>query len=190
MIRFKAGGIPVSADFGFFAVIAVFLRFDATGYGMLSLAACAVHEAGHLIAALIRGERIREIALRGGGIKITAEKNGLFVLFAGSLVNLALFFILYFLLPRTDIRPVMFAVLNLIIGVFNLLPVGCLDGKLILSEFLPAFIPETAVKTLEAVAFLSVIACLIAAVFFGKVNFTLIIVLIYIMAVDIFVNVW
>jgi len=187
MIRLKAGGISISADFTFFAVIALFLCFDNTGYGFLSLLACLVHEAGHLTAMIMLGEKPREIMFGGGGVKIAAagaSKNPLFVLIAGSFVNISLFLILYTVLPKTDIYPIMFAVLNLIIGVFNLLPIGCLDGKHILG----LFFPEKPVKIAEAVFFTALIIGLVAAIFFGKVNFTLIIVLFYIMAIDIFVN--
>jgi len=185
MLRVNAGSVRVSADFTFFAVIALFLCFDVTGYGILSLLACLVHESGHLFAMLILGEKPNEIVFRGGGVKISAAGWNLPVLAAGSFLNVALFFILYFTLPKTDIYPVMFAVLNLVIGVFNLLPIGCLDGKRIISLFLS----EKIVSAVEKTAFAAAVLAVFTAFFFGKVNFTLIIVLFYIMAIDIFFNV-
>ena len=180
----------IGADFTFFAVIAMFVAFDTTGFALMSLAVCAIHEAGHLTAMLITKQKPSSILFRGGGIKITTANNGqlirskssLFVVLAGSTLNIALFFGLYFTLAKTDIYPIMFAVLNLVTGLFNLLPVGCLDGK----RLLEMFVPEKPLKVIEAVAFCIVFIVIAAALFKGGVNFTLAAAMIYIISVDIF----
>jgi stage IV sporulation protein FB len=192
MIKTRFAGVEIGADFTFFAVIAIFLALDSTGFALMSLAVCIIHEAGHLTAMLIYSRRPDSIMFRGGGIKISFDYtrgsnlkgDSVFILCAGSAVNIGLFFALYFSLPKTDIYPVMFAVLNLVIGVFNLLPIGCLDGKRLLEMFLP----KKVLKAAEISA-LCVIATLISvALSRGGVNFTLAAAMIYILSVDIFSN--
>ncbi|MCL2634435.1 MAG: hypothetical protein FWD34_07990 [Oscillospiraceae bacterium] len=188
MIHLHIRNTAVNLDFTFFAVIALFLAFDVTGFGILSVLVCLIHEAGHLFAMLIRGEKVESIVFRGGGIKIIPEIKGgdsIFVTAAGSAVNIGLFFLLYFTLPKTDIYPVMFAVLNLVIGLFNLLPVGCLDGKRLVENILPYKVA----RIVEIIALAVILVGVAAAFVFGSVNFTLLIVIIYIMVIDIFIKV-
>ena len=182
MIKTRLAGVQIGADFTFFAVIAMFITLDTTGFALMSLSVCLIHEAGHLTAMLLIGQKPDSIMLRGGGIKIASKCDSMLVLLAGSAVNIVLFFALYFTLPKTDIYPVMFAVLNLVIGLFNLLPVGCLDGK----RLLEMFMPEKLLRIIEIVTVTAVIAVIIAAFSRGGVNFTFTAVIIYIIAVDFF----
>ena len=197
MLKTKLCQVEIGADFTFFAIIAMFLALDTTGLALMSLAVCLIHEAGHLIAMVLTGQKPGAIVFRGGGVKIIANSThsahstnsvhpaqSPFVLLAGSGLNIALFLSLYFTLPKTDIYPVMFAVLNLVIGVFNLLPVGCLDGKRLLGLFLP----EKLLRVIETLALAAVVTAIIAAVVRGEVNFTIIAAIIYIIIVDFFGN--
>ncbi|MCL1789157.1 MAG: site-2 protease family protein [Oscillospiraceae bacterium] len=179
----RASGIEIGVDFTFFAVITMFLTLDTTGFALMSLFVCAIHECGHLIAMLIGGHKPNSIFFKGGGIRLSnSGADSVFILIAGSAVNLGLFFALYFTLPKTDIYPVMFAVLNLVIGVFNLLPVGCLDGKRILETFLPNRI----LRAVEIFFLAAIIFAVSVAIPSGGVNFTFAAAMIYILCVDVF----
>jgi Zn-dependent protease len=183
MIKTKLAGIELGADFTFFAVIAMFIALDTTGFALMSLCVCLIHEAGHLLAMLCTGSKPSSLIFRGGGIRIVTDKfDSVPVLLAGSAVNLTLFLCLYFTLPETDIYPIMFAVLNLVIGLFNLLPVGCLDG----SKLLSIFVSEKALRVIELIVSVPVVCLVIWAVVSGGVNFTIAGVMIYIIAVDFF----
>jgi len=184
MIKTKLADTELGVDFTFFAVVTMFLTLDTTGFALMSLAACIIHEAGHLLALLLTGGRLDSLVFRGGGIRIAADNtDSVFVLIAGSAVNIVLFFVLYFTLPKTDIYPIMFAVLNLVIGLFNLLPIGCLDG----SKLLSLFVSHKICKVIEIIAITGVVTAIIFVVLNkNEINFTLIAVLIYVVCADYF----
>lgn len=180
----------ICIDFTFFAVIALFLSFDGTGYGLMSIAACLVHESGHLIAMLIQKKFPSKLTFYGGGIKLSSSvQPSVFVLLAGSFTNFIVFGILYFNADGTDIFPVLFAVLNLIIGIFNLLPISFFDGKILLETLLIHTLePVIVMKILNIIQFLILFLIIYSSVFMffnGFINFTVAIVLIYLIFVDI-----
>ena len=183
-IKIKLFNTQIGADFTFLAVVAMFLTLDTTGFALMSLAVCLIHETGHLAAMIITGRKPDSILFRAGGVKISAAtgSDSVFVLIAGSAVNIGLFLALYFTLPKTDINPVMFAVLNLVIGVFNLLPIGCLDG----SRLLALIIPEKPLKVIRVLSVIAVTVAIAAGLMRGGVNFTLAAAMIYIISMDIF----
>lgn len=189
MIKFTVAGVEIGADFTFFAVVAMFTVLDTTGFAVMSLSVCLIHELGHLFAMFIKGQKPASIVFKGGGAVIATSgamgkhgNNSVFVIMAGSLVNIILFFSLYFTLPKTNIYPVMFAVLNLVTGVFNLLPIGCLDGK----RLAELFMPPKLLKAVEICALCAVFILIAAALFRGGVNFTLAAAAVYIICVDFF----
>lgn len=180
----------ICIDFTFFAVTALFLSFDTTGYGLMSLAACFIHECGHLTAMIIGGTSISKLSFYGGGIKLSsAVKPTVFVLAAGSCTNFIVFLILYLSSDGTDLFLVLFAVFNLIIGVFNMFPVGYFDGKFLLETvFIRIFEPVVAIKALyivQAVVYFLIIGLSVFMFFNGFINFTVVIVLIYLFFIDI-----
>lgn len=180
----------ICIDFSFLAVIALFLSLDKTGYGLMSVAACFIHECGHLIVMIICGKPFSKLSLYGGGIKLTSAMNPtVSVLLAGSFMNFLVFSFLYIVSDGTDLFFVLFAVFNLIIGVFNLLPVGYFDGKFLLEALLVRTLePVVAIKVLYIVqaVVVTIIICLSIFMFFsGIINFTVVIVLIYLFFIDI-----
>ncbi|MCL1904200.1 MAG: hypothetical protein FWF94_07270 [Oscillospiraceae bacterium] len=196
MIKLKAAGIEIGIDFTFFALIAIYITFDTTGFAVISLLTCIIHEAGHLTTMFIFRQKPESIVFRGGGIRIGESYNAdgalktigfkerFIVLISGSAVNICLFLFLYFSLPKTNIYPIMFAILNLIIGLFNLLPIGCLDGK----QLLELFLPERILNIVEALFLILVVIIVIIAVISGGVNFTIAAAMFYVLCVDFFGN--
>ena len=164
----------------------MFIVFDTTGFAIMSLFACVIHEFGHLIVMALKGYKPTAIVLRGGGIKIGGceNSNSFAIIVAGSVANLIVFIVLYFMIsvPYTNLYPIMFAVINLSIGLFNLLPLGCLDGKRLLQLFLTV----RAVKVIEIITLIVVIVAIIFALKHGNVNFTLIATMFYVITVDAF----
>ena len=131
-------GIPerlrLEASPGFLLLLGALYWLDE-GEGLLfwGLLACAIHELGHVAAALVFGGRVERLSLTAVGAELSFSYRAPLSYGRDSLVALAgpasnlllggLFFILGRQLP---------AVLSLSIGAFNLLPILPLDGGRIL----------------------------------------------------------
>ena len=120
--------VKVEATGGFFLLLAWMNYLDKSFLVPMVLLACTVHELGHLFAIQMLGGTVKLIRLTVIGAEIVLARplgywqEGLSAL-AGPGANL----LLAFLFCELD-RGVVFAGLNLILALFNLLPVGRLDG--------------------------------------------------------------
>lgn len=118
----------VEATGSFFLLVAWLNYMDRQAVVPLAMAACALHELGHYLAVRAFGGNIRLVRLTAVGAEMVLSKSlgdwqeGLAAL-AGPGVNLAL--ALIFCRWRWG---ELFAGLNLVLGCFNMLPVGRLDG--------------------------------------------------------------
>lgn len=175
MIELRLNKTVLRLDFSFFAVIALFLLFDTTGFGIMALAACAAHELAHMLVMAMFGIRAEEITFYGAGIRITApmerapERVRAAVLAAGCAANFLLAALMY-ALGQTYA-----AAVSLFTGAFNLLPFGELDGAELLKMLLIRLCkPENVDRISRNVgAFFSVL-CIAAAVWLGRgASFTL-----------------
>ncbi len=184
-----AGGVKIRFDFSFFAAVGIFLAFDKAGYGIYCLAACFCHELGHLAVMLAEGKLPDEIIFSGGGICIRQRREAsCAVLAAGCAVNFLLFAVYCLILPKDSIFKLMFGGANLVIGIFNLLPIGTLDGKKLLEKACRRALSYTAAEKFLNAA--EVIGCLLAMgaltipALNGTVNLTAVSVMIYIFLMD------
>ena len=137
MITVKLKSLTLKFCFGFFFILAV-SAVDPDSYAVLSLIFCILHELGHLVFMLLFKIRVSEIKLYGAGIKICANGvgelkriNQTLIYFGGCLMNLLLYLIFI------NIGLVDYALINLIICIFNLLPITHFDGGKILELYLP-----------------------------------------------------
>ena len=137
---FYIGKTQIKFDFTFFAVIALLVFVDTSGTAMLSLVASLLHEAGHFIAMLICKAELQSVLFYGGGICIKSDKDilcfwkRLFIVSAGCIVNLIIAVVGFFVLPYS-VDVLIFAMVNVVICVFNLIPVFPLDGFRIVDTF-------------------------------------------------------
>lgn len=191
MVSFKIGGVSVGLDFSFFAAVGIFLAFDKAGYGIYCLCACFCHELGHLAVMLAEKKPPKEIIFSGGGICIKQRRNetaSVFLLGAGCAVNFCLFVLFCLVLPRDSIFKLMFGGSNLIIGIFNLLPVGELDGKRLLEKLCRGLLPypasERALDITERIFCLLTLAAALLLLAAGRVNLTAVSVLVYLFVID------
>lgn len=98
---------------------------------LLGLLAMALHEAGHLVAALVIGIKIKHVGLRWKGIYTVREAGppakSLLVSLAGPFINLLLIATWYWW-PT-------FALANLCFAFFNLLPIEGSDGERVMKSW-------------------------------------------------------
>lgn len=128
---------------GFLLLMAWLLYRDRQGILLLTLAACICHEGGHWAVLRIFGHAIKEINLTAVGAEMVLGEEmscGQEVLAAaaGPAVNLILAGVSSRLLGGE-----LFAGLNFVLAVFNLLPVGRLDGGRILKGILSWTVGDT-----------------------------------------------
>jgi Zn-dependent protease len=179
MISFTVKGLKIGMSFSFFAVIALLVSFEGTSYVLLGLIACILHELGHISAMCLYGVSPKEIVFYGAGIKIVPNYNKLLplrkeiiILLAGSISNFQIFGALYFF-SRGDFHAQLFAAINLIIGIFNLIPFKYFDGgrvlELVLSES-SAKNPYFIRRTISMVMIMLLLALVVIMAVNGTVN--------------------
>ena len=141
-MRFKVFGTQVYISFLFVAVIAFMLATDRTGLVIPTLFASFIHEAGHLFAMWVCECQPKSIKLIPASVQITrgfsTKPNGeVAVSLCGPVANLLVFAVLLInYLFFKNITVLTFAILNLILCIFNLLPVSGLDGGTLLTIFI------------------------------------------------------
>lgn len=193
MLELKLKRTLIRLDFSFFAVIALYLLLDESGFGIAALAACAMHETAHFIAMAVFGVPVERITLYGAGIRITSSGidrakplHKAVILSAGCAVNFAAALAFWVLGEYPA-----FAV-NLFTGIFNLLPLGELDGAGLLKM---AVIRRCKAEKIDAVmkfaAAVSAAVCGAAVITVGgEVSFTLITTALYIIIMSGLTGFW
>lgn len=177
-MTFTIHGCRVEAGVPFFAAATLLLVLDKTGTACAGIVSAAVHEAAHILAAGLLGERIAELHLNLFGAEIIRQshrgyRQDILISLAGPIANLALF--LCFAAFRG--MQSKWAEANLILCAFNLLPIEPLDGGQALLSFLCIHAqPEAAERTSGLLSF-GVLLPLAAAGFYvllrSRWNFTL-----------------
>ncbi len=168
----------------FAAVVTLMLLADSKGIAALALAACVLHECGHIICLIVLGDYPYRITLSFFGMRIerrsktgVSRKNEILIAIVGPLVN----FIIFAAFAAFDRFKIM-AQANLLVGIFNSLPCLPLDGGSILFNALAIIKNEQTahrVCRITSVATLCVMAaCSMPLLIFSK-NFTLLAVTIY-----------
>ena len=121
----------------FLFILFLMLAFDAVWVTVLMLTVAAIHEGGHIIAAMVIGvgdmsmPRAVLTGLRLKPGRLLSYREEAVVALGGPLINLVLFVVL---LPfcRYGEYVASFAVINLLTAVSNLIPIRSFDGHRIL----------------------------------------------------------
>lgn len=185
MFVWELSGIRFKLCFSFLAVVSLtsLLSGAESEKILVMLACCCLHESGHIAAMLLCGCKPVEITLYGGGIKLTPSSRinsfakDAFILSSGCIVN----FVLAFVSCLATGKLTFFAQTNLLLGGFNLLPVGYLDG----GKLLDLALDGVKAKVVKTVFALLVCALAATAMVCGSVSVSLVCVLAY-MCVSIF----
>lgn len=187
MLELKIRKTRVRLNFSFFAVVALFLTLDNTSFGIAALAACGIHEFSHLLVMTICAIPAEVVTFYGAGIRITSPQTEnakpvvrTLILGAGCAANFIAAAL--YSLSGNDAA----AAINLLTGVFNLLPIGELDGAALLKTVLISKCrPESVDKVLRAVRRLTVLLLVGAVLLTGRsISFTLVTTVVYIIAVS------
>lgn len=191
MIEFKLFEVKIKIDFFFVAVVTLFALLDKTGFSLMGILACAVHELGHIVAFFLIGKKPREIAFEAAGIKLCEPYGSLsfcrelFVLSSGSLVNFICFLILSGGLEKGINQINMLAIFHFLIGCFNLLPVSCFDGGKLLKLVLSKLLSEKAIfkisSIIDIIGALAVLCICVIFIVKSKLSLSLVVIAGYVL---------
>ena len=194
-MSFKLFGTKIYISFLFAATLCLMLIFDRTGLALPTLFAIFIHETAHLFTMWALDCAPKQIRLIPASVQIVSDfsagyNRDIAVSVMGPLSNFLLFGCLYLNHLRYGNQgSLVYALLNLIIGVFNLLPVTGLDGGRILYSLLAKRQdPNRANLILKIVTLIFAAAALFLAVTLtirGKLNLSLYIIALYLVVISI-----
>lgn len=187
-MNFELFGVRVTVSYPFLAVLTVFLTLDKTGLAGQMLAAALMHELGHLTVMYVLRQPPRRIDCASFGIRIVKQSSSISygkeaaIYAAGPLVNLAC----AAACAAGEGGISTLGQVHLLLGLFHLLPVGALDGGMLVSALAHwAGGPRAARVTELVLAALILLPILCGAVLLalrGQGNITLIVTLFYLAA--------
>ncbi len=190
MLELKYRQTYIAFDFSFFATMSLLMLMRDSSLAMIGLLTCLWHETGHFIAMRICGVKIDKLLFYGAGIKIvpdkmfdfTDAKSRFCVYAAGCALNFCTAFVL---ISVGDASLKMFAFMNMMVGIFNLLPLSSLDGGKILTLCIFRLCSfQNAVRLERFLKWLNVILIMVSLIAFavaGRGNITLYITLCYLL---------
>ncbi len=168
-------------------MIALFSLFDSGNFYLHALFAAFIHEFGHITAAVMVKCKIRSLEFLPFGIRmkmadaieVLPRGKSLFIIACGPSVNILCFFIISFLNKGIyDASIVHFAT-----ALFNLLPIGTLDGGKIVFEILGIwFKPQKIQQFCDIISLLLAVLLFLlgfALLIYTGYNFSLILTSIY-----------
>ncbi len=199
-ISFKFRNCLIIVSFPFLVIISALLLLDDNSTICWGFLAAFIHECGHIWAMILRKSKPRKICFRAFSIDIIDVSNtqrdynaDIFILLAGPLSNLIIAIVLLIYHRFFDCQSLqVFAITNLFLAIFNLLPIETLDGGQIALNLL---LRKCNIKTAERVSFLLSISILFPLAILGfyilirsKYNFSLLFLSCYLTAILFFKN--
>ena len=182
----------------FVAIIAVVVILDKTNVALLGILASVLHELTHIITMFFCNSRPFKIILTPFGAKIIADNSlsrsylkDIIISLSAPLLNL-LIFIVFSLINNFFANDYLmqFALVNLFVGLFNLLPIISLDGGNALYSLLCMKLTENkSFLIVNIISFLILIPIATLGFFLllkSRYNFTLLLTSLYLMFIIIF----
>ena len=188
-----------------FVIILFYLSKQIEIYGLIMLFAC-IHELGHIISGIILGLKPKKVELMPLGLAVSfkVEANNynkkigkgsvlhikkMIIAIAGPLTN----FVLAFIFCKINFLPIKniqedIVYINLLIGIFNLLPIYPMDGGRILKEILhiKMGLKQSVIRTNEISNICIIVLTALASIaiyYFKNVSILLIIVYLWILVI-------
>ena len=195
MLTFESEHTEIQLRTDFFITVTLMLIFCENETVIFSLFSSLLHESGHLASMYLLKVKPEKIIFSATGLKIerravniSSFKNEIIIALSGVFVNFILSFVsfvLYFLFGIHKLF--LFALVNIVIGLFNLLPLESLDGANVLCFILTRRLGDE--KAQKTVMTTSIFTSLFITVFIiltfclKIVNPSLIIVLLYLIII-------
>ena len=137
---FNVFGVKVEITFWFVALITFIFSLNAPSNVLVTVFSSILHETGHLLIMTSVGNKPQAIRFEITGMNIIRQqdfqistKNEVLIALGGPFVNLICFLIsVVFLCICENENILTFGCINLILMIFNLLPINKLDGGLAL----------------------------------------------------------
>lgn len=137
---FNVFGVKVEITFWFVALITFIISLNAPSNVLVTVFSSILHETGHLLIMTSVGNKPQAIRFEITGMNIIRQpdlkistKNEIFIALGGPLINLICFLISVVILCIYENENILtFGCINLILMIFNLLPINKLDGGLAL----------------------------------------------------------
>ncbi|MEE0061416.1 MAG: M50 family metallopeptidase [Acutalibacteraceae bacterium] len=135
-MNIKLFNVKFYLSYPFVALVTLLLIFDDKGIALCCLLASFFHEMGHIFAMKLFGTKLDSIGLSVFDVNITDTGKPyrgfiaeIIITLAGVFVNIVLFLLCYIVYNNCSIYILRcFAIANLTLGVFNVLPIDSLDG--------------------------------------------------------------
>ncbi len=190
-MTFNVFGIQVEITFLFVAFISFVISLKAPSNVIMTIVSSMFHESGHLLIMLLLDNKPEKLRFELTGINIIRKqdikistKNEVLISLGGPLINLIIVIICCaFLLYYNSDKILTFACINLILMIFNLLPIKKLDGAAVLFYLLSGkynFLVCSKILKLTSAVFIAIIFVWGVYVFISsKYNFSLIIIAIF-----------
>lgn len=190
-MKFKLLGTEIYISFLFSAVLAFMIATDRTGLCIPTLFAAFIHETGHLLALWACDCQPKAIRLIPASVQIvrgfSKKRYGeAAISLCGPLANAVVFLALFinYSITKSEIS-LQFGLLNLILAVFNMLPVSGLDGGTLLTLAIARFTDiNRAEGIVRIITALFSALCFLTGVYLwvsGKANLSLFIVAVYLL---------
>lgn len=166
MIRHRIGGVEVAVSFWFLAAIALFAVAERGALMLYMLLPIAVHELGHLLVMAALRVRVKAVRCTLLGIDIRRETGHtlsypaeIAVTLGGVAANALLALSVHLLLFQS-MRMRFLVAANIAVAIFNLLPIGDLDGGQLIKLLGARFLPPDVARGVSKIAGLLVLAVL------------------------------
>lgn len=195
-LRFRLGEINFTINFWFFTMVALVLFLNKGILTLYLALPVIIHESGHLLAMACCGIKLDAVRftaisvnIRRRDSRVQSYPKEVAVLLGGVAANL-LFALGVYLFSFQSLRAMFLIAVNLAVAIFNILPIGDLDGgmlcRLLCDHF---FSPRLALHISRGVSFFvltPLFALSILLMIRGGGNFTLLLTCIYLAATVIF----
>lgn len=160
-MRFKLLNCTFNISFSFFALLILMMISINKEYYLAALGSAVIHECGHIFVSFCCKERIKEIQFSLYGLVIVKDGTSasvlrnILILIFGPLFNIftASFMLLLkcFQMKISDY----FIISNILLALFNLLPISNLDGGSIFEQIIA--VKTDTEKTVKVTSFVSLI---------------------------------
>lgn len=161
-MRFKIKNINVRISFSFPAFILLFIVTEKISFFLMSLLSAFVHECVHIFFIYFFGGRISSFSISALGGSISrkntialSELQEAVINISAPVFNIVFGLVLLFFAPQFT----MFSYVNLIMGVFNILPFYSFDGGVFLKYILLSCTNEKNVDSVVMFVSLIITAC-------------------------------